>query len=134
VRIIDIELVFEDGSTPVTATAAAQSSHIRKGEDVTYRLTCIGSDGTARDITAHEFTLGITSDAAGTTSVIRNTGVIDGAAADGIALAVVEESDTADLDAQTYYLSVLVNDGTYDWQPLPRSPVTLLPSSCLPVP
>ncbi len=127
-RTVDIELVFEDGSSPVTKTPTAQVVRVNRNEDTTIRMSCFNEDGSVRDITSHVFTLGLTSDAAGQLGVLSRLGSIDGDPTLGIAVAVINDDDTSTLVARTYYLSVAVDDGE-DWQPIPQSPLVLLPVS-----
>ena len=128
-RFIDVELVFRDGSTPIAKYPESQIVTVSRGEDVTLRMSCFNEDGSVRDITGHTFTLGIASDAAAVVGLVSRLGSIHDAAG-GIAYAVINDDDTSTLIARTYYLSVLVSDGS-EWQPLPLSPMVLLPTAAL---
>jgi hypothetical protein len=125
---LDLELVFRDGSTPVTLEPYAQLTRVNRGEDTTFRLTCKGSDTTAYDLTDCTVILSITSDAAGELELINRAGEVTDDVG-GIAEVVLDAADTSGLAARTYYLSVAVVDGGITWYPLPRSPMTLLPAS-----
>ncbi len=128
-RFIPLELVFRDGSTALRAPRMRPTT-ISKGEDVTYYMTCINENGEARDITGHTFAAGIMSPSTGA-EVVNRLGSIDSAEG-GIAIVVINDGDTVDVAPDAYVLSVYVNDGTNDWQPLPLSPVYIVQSASLP--
>ena len=45
-RIVDVELVFEDGVGAIVKSPCAQTVSISQGEDVTFRFSCFGRNGT----------------------------------------------------------------------------------------